>query len=174
MPQKPDEVEVSLRLGLFTLKGKWAPDQSESAAAWEMYVELVTRVAVAPLPRDEGILRESLNSLYSLFASTREILRRHGPAVARGHGEGELSFAVIAVAVLNHALRPFLTHWHPELESYERTRGDSPPAEHEKAWARAGELRDELALLREQLEGYADELALAAGVPRLTRLDEVG
>ena len=88
-------------------------------------MELVTHISVEPLGPEEGLLRETLGSLYSLFGSTRDILRRYGPEVAipkRGH---ELSFGSIAVTVLNRALRPLLARWHPELGHYEST----PPAE---------------------------------------------
>jgi hypothetical protein len=43
----------------------------------------------------------------------REILRRHGPGVARAGAEKRLSIAYLAVAVLNGWLRPLLTVWLP-------------------------------------------------------------
>jgi hypothetical protein len=55
---------------------------------------------------DQGLLREALGSLYSLFGTTREILRKYGPTVGKPKGEGRLSFAILAVAVLNTLLRP--------------------------------------------------------------------
>jgi len=58
------QVEVSW-LGL---KGVWVADRAQIEAAWEMYVELVTRITVAPLAANEGLLREALTSMYSLFA----------------------------------------------------------------------------------------------------------
>ena len=38
-----------------------------------MYIELVTRIAVIELRPEEGLLREALSSLYSLFDTTRKI-----------------------------------------------------------------------------------------------------
>jgi hypothetical protein len=101
-------VNVGLSIGPFQIGGEWRPDEAEELAAWEMYVELVTRISVAELRDGEGVLREALTSLYSLFGTTREILRRHGPTIARGKNKGQLSFGYIAVAVLNGALRPLL------------------------------------------------------------------
>jgi hypothetical protein len=129
-----------------------------------MYVELVTRISVEPLGPEEGLLRETLGSLYSLFGSTRDILRRYGPEVAipkRGH---ELSFGAIAVTVLNRALRPLLARWHPELGHYESTRpvGISP-LEHERNWHKARELRAALEELRRTLVAYAELLGTVAG-----------
>jgi len=58
-------------------------------------------------------LREASSSLHSMFLVTREILRRHGPGVARAGEEKRLSIAYLAVAVLNGWLRPLLTVWLP-------------------------------------------------------------
>jgi hypothetical protein len=138
-----------------------------------MYVELVTRISVAELKPGEGILRESLTSLHSLFGTTREILRRYGPQIAKGAGGGELSFGYISVAVLNGALRPLLATWHPLLSTYEASR---PPelsiAEHEAAWPRSDELRTELNRVRLVLTHYADLLADAVGTRALLRAVE--
>jgi hypothetical protein len=161
-------VSLNLPFGLGGISGIWAPHEAERKAAWEMYVELVTRISVEDLAAREGLLREALSSLYTLFGSTREILRRYGPEVAtpkRGH---ELSFGLIAVTVLNRALRPLLARWHPELSDYESTRAaDISTLEHERRWDRQEELRRELAELRGTLQGYADLLAEVAGVPSL-------
>ncbi len=43
------------------LSGKWEPEQVERDAAWEMYVDVVTRISVMPLAPGQGILREALN-----------------------------------------------------------------------------------------------------------------
>ncbi len=87
----------------------------ERDAAWSLYVELVTRVAVEPLPGDSGLLRESLSSLHELFGSTREVLKRAGPDV----GSSTDSVGGIAIAVLNLGLRPCLTKWHSRLADWE-------------------------------------------------------
>src|SRR6266536_1346324 len=85
--------KVSLKLPYIGgIEGTWEPDESEQKAAWEMYIELVTRIVVAELGSDEGLLREALNSIYTLFATTRNILREYGPGIARPKGDDELSF----------------------------------------------------------------------------------
>ena len=131
-------------------------------------MELVTRVAVEELGPEEGFLREALSSLYSFFGTTREILRRCGPEAAKPEGKGKLSFALIAVTVLNHALRPLLAIWHPVLAQYESTRpADVSPLDHERTWPRGAELRSKLAQVRSTMRQYADSLAEVAGVPSL-------
>jgi transcriptional regulator with XRE-family HTH domain len=139
---------------------------AERVAAWELYVELVTRTAVSGLRPQEGMLREALSSLYSLFDSVRSILRKHGPALALANEEGTHSFAGLAVDMLNHVLRPLLSKWHPLLLDYEESRPPGvSPAEHERAWARNDELRAALAGARSRLAGCARQLAAVAGVP---------
>jgi hypothetical protein len=152
-------VTVSLPFGIGS--ASWEADPTERNAAWELYVELVTRVAVQPMEGDIGTVREAMNSLYSLFASTREILRKAGPNVGASHD----SVGGIAIAVLNHGLRPFLSRWHPLLQEWEAQKGDGvSPAAHEKAWVREPALRAELEALRKDLEQYANALAEIAGV----------
>lgn len=158
------EVEVSF-LGI---KGKWVADRRQMDAAWEMYVELVTRVAVQSLEQNEGLLREALTSLYALFGETRRILKAYGPGVARPLRPAALTFGTIAVDVLNKVLRPLLSHWHPTLQAYEATRSPgTTPLEHESRWTHAAALRTDLARVRTQLGTYAELLASVAAVPHL-------
>ena len=43
-------VKVSLNLPYIGgVEGTWKPDESERNAAWEMYVELITRISVVEL-----------------------------------------------------------------------------------------------------------------------------
>jgi hypothetical protein len=162
-------VKVSAKLlSVVGAEGTWEPDDSEREAAWEMYVELVTRISVAELKPDEGLLREALSSLYTLFGTTREILREYGPSVAQPKGEHQLSFGYLAVTILNVVLRPVLAKWHPLLLDYESAREQwVSPLKHEKQWERYEELREVLNGVRGTLIEYAEVLAKAAGVPSL-------
>ena len=140
----PKKINVSLFLPyIFELSGEWEPDEKEREAAWEMYVELVTRISVVELYPNEGLLREALTSLYSLYNTTRDILRKYGPEIATPNNDGELSFGYISVAVLNTVLRPVLAKWHPLLLDYEDKRpGSVSQFEHEKKWEKYDELRN--------------------------------
>jgi hypothetical protein len=129
------KVSVSLPFGIGS--AEWEADKTERRAAWSLYVELVTRIAVEPLEGEEGLLREALNSLYSLFGTTREILKEAGPDV----GASRNSVGGIAIAVLNRGLRPFLAKWHPRLQVWEAKRpSDVSPKEHEQQWSEEPEL----------------------------------
>jgi len=166
---KLTSVKVSITLPYIGgIEGTWEADESEQMAAWEMYVELVTRISIAELKPGEGLLREALSSLYTLFDTTREILRKYGPSVAQPKGEGRITFGYLAVAVLNTVLRPVLARWHPLLLDYENTRDSSvSPLEHERKWEKYEELRQVLNDVRNVLIEYADLLAQVAGVPSL-------
>lgn len=164
-------IGVSLGLpGVGNLSGTWEVDEVEEKAAWELYVELVTRVPVMYLPPGEGSIREALTSIYSLFVTTRDILRKYGPdtAMRRSESEHEYSFAYVAIAVLNTTLRPLLTKWHPLLSDYESARPThASVVEHERAWERASEFRDAMRDVERTLVAYADNLAEGANVHSL-------
>lgn len=164
-------IELSLPY-IGKVSGTWEPDEKEQSAAWELYVELATRVSLAGLQPNEGLLRESLSSLYVIFTTTRDILRKYGPAIARTKADGQLSFGVVALHVLNYALRPVLATWHPLLLDYEHRKDPSVSAyAHERAWQQSGELRRVLADTQHVLQAYAAILARVAGVPQLAELD---
>lgn len=167
---KLTSVKVSLTLPYIGgVEGTWEPDETERNAAWEMYVELITRISVAELKPDEGLLREALSSLYTLFDTTRKILRKYGPSVAQPKGEDGISFGYLAVAILNTVLRPVLAKWHPLLLDHESTKDSTiSPLEHESQWEKHEELRQVLNEVRSVLIEYAELLAQVAGVPSLT------
>jgi TIR domain len=173
MLKVPKMTEINIELGIpyiGKITGMWKPDADERAAAWELYIELVTRVPVAALASDEGLLREALSSLYTIFTLTRDILRKHGPLIAKPKQGGELSFGYVAIAVLNNVLRPILAKWHPLLLDYEHTREPSISVfEHERDWEKNAELRHDLDEARTVLVTYATILAEVAGIPPLHR-----
>lgn len=152
------KVTLSLPFGIGGVEME--PDSTERDAAWELYIELVTRVAVQSLNPQEGLVREAMNSLYSLFGSTREILRKAGPKVGASHD----SVGGIAIAVLNNGLRPFLSKWHPLLQEWEEQKADGvSPQKHERAWDKEMIVRGELDALRADLAKYAEALGAICG-----------
>ena len=145
------------RLEKVKLGPKWANveisfEESDQDAAWDLYVEMLTRITTQPLPSAVGDERTALDSVYSLFASTREILRRRG--------RNTVQFSKIAVPMLNQIVRPFTAKWHKE--SLAGAFNDE---------GKRREFREELALLQEDLRNYASMLAEIAGVEDLTDLE---
>ena len=122
-------------------------------AAWELYVEMLTRIVTQPLPSEDGDDRTALDSVYSLFPTTREILRRYGPKA--------VEFSKIAVPVLNQQVRPFTAKWH-RLSQQQCAFNDEE---------RRQEFRAELRELQAKLRGYNRLLADVAGVEDMTDLE---
>jgi hypothetical protein len=128
----------------------------ERLAAFDLQVELVTRVGVQRLADGSGSLREALTSLYRLVHTTREVLRGYGPAAP--------AVQAPAYALINDVLWPFLSKWHPRLSAHEAGRpAEVSPWEHEQAWAEAPRLRAELAALAEPLSQVAARLSAISG-----------
>ncbi len=162
------DIKVDLKLGIFNIQGTWSADASEQKAAWELYVELITRIAVVKLKPNEGMLREALNSLQSLFPTTREILRKHGFKIASAKKKNGISLGFIAVAILNKIIRPLLAKWHPLLHDYEHQRKKRISAlKHEQKWKRQKELRNEINKARKILVKYANILEQVIKIPSL-------
>lgn len=166
---KLQSVQVNLNVPyLGSVQGTWIPDENEQRAAWELYVELVTRISVAELQPGESLLREALSSLYTLFETTRQILRKYGPSIAVPKKKGDLSFGYLAVLMLNTVLRPVLAKWHPILLDYEGHKDPYvTPLEHERQWDKNDELRQALNDVRSSLKDYANLLGDVAKVPSL-------
>lgn len=166
---RPKSVQATLDLKVFRLSGTWEPDDIELRAAWALYVELTTRVGAIPL-RD-GLSREALSSLYSIFGRTREILVQYGPEVARPKRGGQLSFGFLAIGLLNNILRPFLSYWHPDLLDWEARRPEGTSVKnHERNWERDLELRQDLERLSGDVQQFIAILANACDVPLALRL----
>ena len=158
-------VKLDLKLpGIGGVAGTWEPDESEVSAAWDLYVEMVTRTPLGGFSFHEGSLREALNSIYSLFDTTRGILRKYGPGVARPKSGRELSFGYLAVSMLNLVLRPLLSEWHPKLRRWER---DNPHLD-EREWEERNDVLSAFNEVGGQLRQYAGLFAEVADVPELT------
>lgn len=155
---KASKLKVGLPWGLGELE--FVPNETQQRAAWSLYVELMTRIAVQPLDPEEGLLREALTSLYKLFDITRQILKEAGPEVAKGSS----SFGPIAIRVLNEVLRPFLAKWHPLLRAHEDKKSkEITLRDHERNWEHNTTMRAELSLLQKDMLVYGQVLAEIAG-----------
>lgn len=128
-------------------------DEVDKDAAWELYIEMLTRITTQSLPNDHGDEKAALTSLYNLFPTTREILRRKGRKA--------IQFTKIAIPVLNQIVRPFTAKWH--RESLTDAFDDNN---------RCYIFRQELEDLQKQLRNYNNMLAHIAEVEDLTNLEE--
>ena len=146
--KRVDTQSITVRLSLpGTASASWTASfkNADRLAAWELYVEMATTVITQPLDNEHGDEQTALNSLFSLFPTTREVLRRHGPPASE--------CSKVAIAALNQAVRPFTTKWHSQALS--GAFNDETSRRH---------FRTELEELQRHLQNYTDQLAKIAGV----------
>lgn len=144
---------TGLKIKTPILEMDWSPQEADKDAAWDMYIELLTRIATQPLPDEDGIEQTALESIYKLFDLTRNTIK--------AHGRDCVGFARIAIIILNQVIRPFTARWH-KLSS-ERAFEDP---------AQCRQFRKELRELQDTLTRYTQMLAEISGVEDLTRIEE--
>ena len=146
---------TSLKINLKFLEMDWSPNTADQDAAWELYIELLTRTSTQYLQPDHGNEKTALDSIHSLFALTREILK--------GHGRVCQEFTKIAIPVLNQIVRPFTAKWH-RLSLAEAFADESQCAA----------FRSELSDLQRELRKYTRMLGSMSGVEDLSQLETQG
>ena len=143
----------SLRINTVFLEAEFTLNDADRNAAWDLYVELLTRIATQPLPKDGGYEKSALLSIHSLFGITRDILHQHGRSC--------IQFSKIAIVILNQIIRPFTAKWHPcdKREFWKRSENRTV-------------FRNELAALQKQLLHYAGLLSEIAEVENLVQVEK--
>lgn len=111
----------------------------------------MTRITIQPLDDEHGDENTALDSVYSLFAPTRQTLKNQGRHCTE--------FAKIAVILLNQIVRPFTAKWHRASFA-----GEFNQPKHRE------EFRAELRELQAKLAQYSKMLADLAGVEDITGL----
>ncbi|MBF0235236.1 MAG: hypothetical protein HQK65_19710 [Desulfamplus sp.] len=142
---------TGLKIKTSFLEMEWKPQAADKDAAWELYVELLTRVTTQALEPEEGTEEAALSSIHSLFKTTREVLKHHGREC--------VEFSKVAVIILNQVVRPFTSKWHQRIEN--GTLNDEA----------CQEFRANLLVLQERLISYTHMLSEIAGVEDITSLE---
>lgn len=143
---------TSLKIKAPFLEMEWNPSEPDKAAAWQLYVELLTRITTQALAMGDGDEKTALDSVYSLFPTTRSIIKDTGREC--------IEFTKIAVVVLNQKIRPFTAKWHQTSMKG----GFADPTV-------CKQFRKELEELQVTLRKYTAMLADMAGVEDLTDLE---
>jgi hypothetical protein len=144
---------TSLKIKAPFLEMEWNPAEPDKVAAWELYVELLTRITTQPLAQNDGDEKAALDSIYSLFPTTRSIIKSNGRDCSE--------FTKLAIVVLNQIIRPFTAKWHPISIA-----GGFSDTE------KCREFRQELSELQPIIRNYTRMLADMAGVEDLTKMEE--
>lgn len=144
---------TSLKIKTSFLEMNWEPKEKDKDAAWELYIELITRTTTQYLPPSVGDEKTALESIYSIFNLTRTVIKNNGRDC--------IEFTKIAVVVLNQIVRPFTAKWHIVSLNGGFQNKD-----------KCDKFRTELEELQKKLRIYTKMLAEMAGVEDLTELNE--
>ncbi len=131
----------------------WEPNDPDKNAAWDLYIELLTRITTQRLPDDLGTEEAALSSIFKLFELTRRTLKDKGRKAE--------NFTRIAVIVLNQVIRPFTGKWH-RLSLEGAFQNES----------KCKEFRTELITIQNQLRAYTKLLSELADVEDMTEMEE--
>lgn len=142
---------LSLNVGF--LQMDWEPQPEEQQAAWELYIELITRITTQDIDSESGDEAAALSSVHQVFGITRELLKEKGRKAE--------TFSKIAVVILNQKIRKFTGTWHK--------RSLAGAFEDSELCAQFWE---ELKPIQQVLRCYASMLAKVAGVEDFQKLDE--
>lgn len=142
---------TGLKIKASFLEMEWKPNHADENAAWELYIELLTRVTTQALDKHEGTEEAALESVHSIFKTTRDILKHHGRAC--------VAFSKVAIIILNQIIRPFTSKWHQLFK------------EKEISDDLRMEFRDDLENLQIKLISYTHMLAKIASVEDITDIE---
>jgi len=154
---------LSINLGIFKVGGDFSDDDRQ--CAWELYTEIVTRLAVhgrtnldVPLEEQfEGeLLTESFSSLYAFFREMRGIMRKF--PVGKIECIDEYHLGKFTCAIMNDILRPFLEKWQGDFRHWfdvesRKRQSDSPFL-----------IQKDYPQLKELLKGWSDLRSLMQSV----------
>lgn len=142
----------SLKIKTPFLDMEWKPQDEDKSAAWDLYIELLTRITTQDLCSEHGDESAALSSIYSIFGITRDVMKNNGRHC--------IEFTKIAIVILNQVVRPFTAKWHGLSV---KGAFDCPD--------QCNEFREELKQLQCILRIYTQMLAEMADVEDLTELE---
>jgi hypothetical protein len=128
-----------LNLGL--LKVSTEVTEEDKQCAWELYVELCTRLSMTGKQTDdectnfEGeVLAESLDSVHMFFSEARGIMRKF--PVGRLAMDSSQHLGLLINDFIVHVLRPFLEKWQSDYRHWWETEADKTlsPFERQKKY----------------------------------------
>ncbi len=154
---------IGLKLKSGFLEIDYKPQNADKSAAWDLYIELLTRIAIQPLNDNHGDEETALKSIYSIFPLTREVIKSNGRHC--------IEFTKIAIVILNQKVRPFTAKWHKLSINPGFTLLDEVGTKYNNKEL-CLEFRKELYALQNDLKIYTKMLADMAGVENLVDLED--
>lgn len=147
---------TSLKIKTSFLEMNWEPKEQDKDAAWELYIELLTRVTTQGLEDTYGDEKTALDSIKKIFDLTRDIIKKYKRDC--------IEFSKISIVILNQKIRPFTSKWHhiSTADGFDETNSK--------------EFRSELKDLQVLLLAYTQMLGDMAGIEEkdaLTELEQI-
>lgn len=153
---------LSVNLGIVKLTGELTDDDRQ--AAWELYTELSTRVAVTgkigsgKYDDFEGeIFAESLSSLYAFFQEARKIMRSF-PVGKLEKTKDHLG--IVINEIMLKVLRPFLEKWQANYRHWWQYESNQslPPFDRQKEYPKLKQFLKDWGELRRIMKLFEKEL----------------
>lgn len=153
----------SLNLGIVKLSAELS--DLDRQCAWELYVELSTRVGVVGKRDDpecknfEGELYiESLQSLYTFFQETRKIMREFPVGKLGNNSDDHLG--ILMNRVISDVLRPFLEKWQVKIRHWWECNKseETPPLELQSKFPDIEEFLSDWSSVRFIMKGLQNKL----------------
>ena len=138
--------QFKIKIDKERLEEYWAPCKADRALAWDLYIELQTRITTQTLGDKEGNDKTALTSVYKLFELSRTYMHQHGVECA--------NTATLLTAFLNQKIRRFTAKWHKISE--DQNWQSNPSTVHD-------DFRKELKDLQKTLKELAAALSQVAG-----------
>lgn len=161
MHLKEGSFEIDFKL--IKLGAKLAEDDRQ--CAWELYTEMVTRVAIVGKADDrscsnfEGeLLSESFDSMYKFFQESRNIMKKF-PVGKLGKRKNHLG--ILIHEMMRQVLRPFLEKWQIDYRLWWESNKHKQisPKDIQKSYPKYKQLIAEWQSLRLLMRGIEDEIA---------------
>jgi hypothetical protein len=157
------EGSFTIDFGVVKLGGKLS--EQDRQCAWQLYAEIVTRVAVCGKRRDETcsdfsgeVFAESLSSLHAFFQEARQIMKAF--PVGKLKEKNQCHLGILIHDLLADVLRPFLEKWQADFRAWseQQDRGKQSWFELQRKYPRYGELLADWTDLRKLMRKLEDKL----------------
>ena len=135
-------------------------DSHQRRAAWRIFFEMVSRIAIRPMDDDLGDDGAALTSLKNLFDECRKIVcGLEDDFVPKTN-----TVETYTLEMLNSQLAPFLSAWHPKWDSWKRSQEKAGESVDSSQWGEHSNFRNGLRELQDSLRERARDFAKVAGV----------
>lgn len=133
--------------------------------AWELYVEMSTRVSVTGKHHDQDctdfngeLYVESLDSLFRFFQEARGIMRKF--PVGKIGGESQEHLGVMVNKAMTNVLRPFMEKWHVKFRHWWENQSNPrlDPIERQKQFPELKEFLADWTSVRWLMKAFQNEL----------------